>query len=243
MMSLRRSEAALLIGLLLLPAFASAQNQDMCFARFAGEMSAVHDEYRSHLFGSRFDRNGLFTILTGGTTDKARTGIFETKGRLTSELVEPIVESYRAYRCKTIEVCQVLGQSFGVNGGLVDIKELGCVPVTLPRYTQCYFAGGASGADNDANLQSDSSLLMDRCRTLARDTLSAERAALKVAVAYDSGYRSLLQFAGMMDWVLTGFPTATVRAIADMVNLLGKLHQIPCFIGQCDHPDSSTVGP
>jgi hypothetical protein len=62
-------------------------------------------------------------------------------------------------------------------------------------------------------------------------------------VAYDSGYRSLLQLSGMVDWMLEGFPTETVKAVSDMVNMLGKLHQIPCFIGQCDNPDTESLKP
>ena len=63
-----------------------------------------------------------------------------------------------------------------------------------------------------------------RCQDLTTQTLAGERAILRLAVAYDSGYRSLLQLAGMVDWMLQGFPTETVKAISDMVNMLGKLY-------------------
>lgn len=218
----------------------AANNINGCFDRVVGEMTAAHDQYRAYLFGARRDRDNKITVLTGGEYGETKTGIFETQDRLTSELIEPIVDSYRVYRCRSLNVCQVLGQSFAANGGTVDIRQLGCVTQSLERYPECYFAGQSQDG-GDATLQSAATGLMERCRSLANDTLASERAILRLAVGYDAGYRSLLQFAGMMDWVLTGFPTQTVRAVADMVNLLGKLHQIPCFIGQCDAPDNGGI--
>ncbi len=240
-MSLRRRlQAFSLLVLLTLPHVVAAE--DECFSRVAGEMAAVHNEYRSHLFGSRKDTDGKNIVLTGGETNAVRTGIFETKGRLTSELVEPIVDSYRVYRCRTLSVCRTLDESFGVDGGTVDLRQLGCEPTQAERYEECYLAGKGDQPEQAADLQSEGTALLGQCQALAEQTLAAERSVLKLAVAYDSGYRALLQFVGMIDWVLTDFPTQTVKAIADMVNVLGKLHQIPCFIGQCDAPDTASLG-
>jgi len=113
----------------------------------------------------------------------------------------------------------------------------------VQRYSQCYFAGDPDTDNGGAGLQSAATNAIRQCHTLVADTLSAERAVLRLAVAYDTGYRSLLQLAGMVDWMLEGFPTQTVKAIATMVNMLGKLHQIPCFIGQCDNPNTADLTP
>lgn len=246
---MRRSIALFLTCIqLLLPSVAMAQivgSSGGCYERMAGELVTIHDDYRARVFGSRKDSAGDFIVLAGGKTDEAWKGIFETKRRLTSELVEPLVESYRVYRCRSLAVCGVLEESFAVKAQPSDTLEidlLGCAPETLSRYSECYFGGTPSGiGSDDASLQGDAVRLTEQCGEMVDKTLAAERAALRLAASYDSGYRSLLQIAGMMEWMLKSFPTQAVKAVSDMVNMLGKLHQIPCFLGQCDNPEKSAA--
>lgn len=235
---MRRLISSIGVALLLAPAAVSAQvapvSPEACTTSFQADLVQIHDTYRSVLFGSRENRDGAFEVLTGGFTDKARRGIFETQRRLTSELVAPLVESYRVYRCRSLDVCTLLSQSFGTQGGQTDVQPLGCAKQTVTRYPQCFF-----GPDSPSPaLASDTTGLLRQCQTILEQTLRAEQSVLKLAVGYDAGYRSLLQMAGMMDWMLEGFPTAALKAISEMVSMLGKLHQIPCFIGQCDNPHS-----
>lgn len=206
-------------------------------------MVKIHDEWRSRLFGSRRDTDGTIIALTGGEVDEVRKGIFETKGRLTSEFIEPIMESYRVYRCRTLSVCEIAAKSFDIDGGNFDLKLLGCEERTVERYPECYFAGEDMAVGGSGRPQAAITGTLQRCEQLATETLAGERAVLRLAVAYDAGYRSLLQLAGMVDWMLEGFPTETIKAISDMVNMLGKLHQIPCFIGQCDNPNTDDLTP
>lgn len=237
-----RTHAQRLSAILLITAMLSvsaptayAGDTQACYGKMVSEMVAVHDEWRAHLFGSRRGTDGTVTVLTGGEAEREQTGIFETKGRLTSELTLPLVESYRVYRCRTLAVCQIAANSINIDSGAFNVKLLGCAEMNVERYPECYFAGGT--------LQSEATDVLGQCQKLATETLASERAILQMAVAYDSGYRSLLQFAGIMDWMLQGFPTGTIRVIADMVSMLGKLHQIPCFIGQCDNPNTAELTP
>ncbi len=240
------------VALLMHPLSAHAQivkDENTCFTRIASEMVEVHDEWRARLFGSRRDLGSARNptrkniALTGGEVEEVWTGIFETKGRLTSELIEPVVESYRVYRCRTLAVCEIAARSFEVDGGNFDLKVLGCAEANVERYEQCYFAGEGSTTTGTGRQQDAATQTLQRCQKIATETLAAERAVVRLAVAYDAGYRSLLQLAGMVDWMLEGFPTGTVKAISDMVNMLGKLHQIPCFIGQCDNPNTDDLTP
>lgn len=243
---IRLSAVTCVITLLALPLSARAQvvpDENTCFERMASDMVKIHDEWRSRLFGSRRGTDGTIIALTGGEVDEVRKGIFETKGRMTSEFIEPIMESYRVYRCRTLAVCEITAQSFGINGGNFDLKILGCAQRNVERYGECYFAGEAETTTGSGKQQEAATSTLRRCQDLATETLAGERAIVRLAVAYDTGYRSLLQLAGMVDWMLEGFPTETVKAISNMVNMLGKLHQIPCFIGQCDNPDTDSLTP
>ncbi len=239
------------LGLLFVPAlsFAADPSQEACYAKVVEELVDVHDTYRSVVFGSRRDKDGKFEVLTGGKTNEERVGIFEIKRRLGSELVEPLVESYRVYRCRSLAVCTVLGESLTSDrspSDTLDVKLLGCAEVEdVKPYPECFFGGknddgtgAADAADTFTPLR-----LVDQCQQLVEQTLAAERSVLRLAVGYDAGYRAMLQFSGIMDWMLEGFPTQAVKAVGNMVNLLGKLHQIPCFIGQCDNPDSDFLKP
>ena len=209
-----------------------------CRNRVVDEMSKVHDEYRAHIFGARKNRNGDFEVLTGGLASQTGTGIMETKARLTSELVWPAVESYRILRCKTGAICFAMKDSFFADqDAQLTIRQLGCTDETITSYPECAFA--------DAGLmQSPADDLTSECQTLNDTSLDMERAVLHLAFAYDSGYRSILQLAGMIEWFQGDFPDTVLGPIRDMVGMLGKLHEIPCFIGQCDHPDTTTlIGP
>lgn len=240
--------APILIALLIAPTLAHAQvgpDESACYTKVINELVAVHDEYRSVVFGSRKDKEGNFVALTGGKVDEARAGIFETKKRLSSELVEPLVEAYRVYRCRSYAVCAVLENSINqkTDDQLIDIKILGCTEQPrMLRYDSCYLAPGTTDADAGQGSEPRTALLyMSQCRSIVEQTLAAERSTLRLAMGYDAGYRSLLQFSGITDWMLQGFPTQAVKAISDMVNMLGKLYQIPCFIGQCDDPNSASL--
>lgn len=241
--------SSLIIGILLFPqqALAQSPSPEACYAQVVEDLVRVHDEYRSYVFGSREDDDGDFAVLTGGFASAEREGIFEVKRRLGSELVEPLVEAYRVYRCRSLAVCTLLSDSITKQSTEpIDVKVLGCAAIEgVPRYDMCYFAGGAATpvGQEDSQGQYEPLRLVDQCNTLVEQTLAAERSVLRLAVGYDAGYRSLLQLAGMMDWMLDGFPTQAVKAVSDMVNMLGKLHQIPCFIGQCDNPDSDFLTP
>lgn len=219
-------------------ALAAGPSADACAARMTTELTKVHDEYRGHVFGSRRDTDGKNTVLTGGTSATPLKGIFETKGRLTSELVAPLVESYRMLRCQSVTVCQAVRESLTKKGGTVTLQPLGCPEQKIPRYEECYFAGDET---QTADSQAATVQMVEVCGTVVEETLTGERAVLRLSAGYDSGYRSMLQTSGIVDWMLRGFPTEAVKAVSGMVNLLGKLHQIPCFIGQCDLPKTSSL--
>ncbi len=213
---------------------ADTATQETCRDKITTELSTVHDVYRSVLFGSQTDRLGKIVAKTGGLVRKKITGIFETQGRLTSELVWPLVESYRVYRCENLFVCAAMSQSFqNVSTEELDLELLGCAPKKLVPYAECTFAG--------ENSIQDATLMLDTCRQLVTETLAMERAVLKLAVAYDTGYRAMLQFAGMAEAMMRDFPARAFTPLRDMVSLLGTLHQIPCFLGQCDLPDNGNL--
>ncbi len=221
-------------------------NEESCRSKVTDELTTVHDTYRSYVFGSRQAADGSFVVKTGGTTDRARAGILETKKRLTSELILPLTEAYRAYRCHALEVCRTMSMSFDhgpdeTSAVHADVQVLGCnFRRQALLYPACFF-GAKTGYEGSPPLQAITDLT-DECQRLIDGSLTVERAVLKLAVSYDSGYRAVLQMSGMLDHMLARVPTYTFGSLRQMVGLLGKLHQIPCFLAQCDAPSSSARG-
>lgn len=208
-----------------------------CRTRIVDELGTLRDDFRAHVFGSRRYASNQFELLTGGPAAAARTGILETKGRLTSELVTPVVESYRVLQCRMNAVCNAMNQSFAVAGNTpLTLRQFGCTDGSVGSFGECSFK-------DRPFTQKEFDDLAQECARLVTTSLGAERSVLTLAFSYDSGYRSMLQFAGMIDWFQGDLPRETMQPLRDMVKMLGKLHEIPCFIGQCDRPDTSAIGP
>ncbi len=211
-----------------------AASETLCREQLFIALQDEFDGYRRVVFGSTgaaLTNSGGTVLKTGGTMFKGDlAGIFETKNRLTSELIEPLTESYRTLRCRSLSVCETLERSIGAGGSAnnVTVQTLGCEPIERPLFSECGLADGSP--------QANIAELVSFCRTAVTEGLEYERTALKTAVAYDSSYRSLLQFTGMFDAFLKEAPVSTFTALRQMAGLLGKLHQIPCFSGHCDLP-------
>lgn len=237
----RRLLAAAALPLLLQGALvAHAENEEFnvenCREQVVSALSYEHDEYRSVLFGSREDTDGTYIANTGGEVSEERVGIFERRYRDTSELIWPLVESYRVMRCRSLYVCRLMELSITKRkdeNEPFNIHLLGCAPRSAEPMDMCSF--GSAGGLPDANV------LTTECKQIVEETLTMEQAVLRLAVAYDSSYRGALQFVGMTDWMMKDFPKRAFLPLRAMVNMLGRLYQIPCFSGQCDLPDTSDI--
>ncbi len=238
---------SLLLALILLmtwvtPTYAQP-TPDTCKTQIADRMQLLQYEYRRVVFGSTgsslFDGKAAVLktggVFSGGTVYDYRDipGIFGTKHRMTSELIDPATESYRVFRCKLLNMCDAVTQN--IHGQPGQVHHLGCPIESVEYFDQCDFS--------DENTQVDAQDVIEFCATAVADTLQAEKQALKLAVAYDSGYRSLVQVAGMFDFFLKEFAKSAFLPMQQMVALLGKLHQIPCFLPHCDLPPDSVLDP
>ncbi len=211
-----------------------ASHSATCRQQVTQRLTDVVDEYHQILYGSSgsvLTPDGKTVLKLGGTRDADdRPGIFETKGRLTSELIPPLLESYRVLRCNMRSVCEQLNGTLrtGVSADTMKVEPLGCAERELPKMDACTYT-------NEPGVMYVQELA-SYCTDVINKTLPAERAALTLAVAYDATYRSNLQTTGMFDSFITLLPKHLFRPLQQMVGLLGKLHQVPCFLTQCDMP-------
>jgi hypothetical protein len=112
----------------------------------------------------------------------------------------------------------------------MKVEPLGCLERELPSMNLCTYTGERSIIHEQE--------LNAYCTDVMNKTLPAERSALTLAVAYDANYRSDVQTIGMFDSFLKLLPVYLFRPLQQMVGLLGKIHQVPCFLTQCDMPPS-----
>ncbi len=172
-----------------------------------------------------------------------REGIVATRGVLTSQLIEPLTQSYRALSCRTRMVCGALAASLrgdqpGADGRL-KISSPGCQDLYVVPLDQCRF-DNAVGTENPASADPQAIDLFDEdvvhttCYPLQEEVLAHEGEVIRLTATYHSHYTWLLQFAGAFDVFLDGFHGDILSPLEDALSLVGTLARIPCFVASCN---------
>lgn len=179
------------------------------------------------------------TTLVGKRSE--RTGIFEQKGMLTSELLPDLLQSFRAFQCRTAMVCEAVEQSFlrgkTDDGGFLHIATPGCEEMIMKPLAQCRF--GNADAKEAMDLQNpltgfSTTVVHTECQPLAEQLIAREASFLRTAVAYDAAIRTLLQFGGSFDAFIEGLRGDVLAPLEQTMSLLSQLSRIPCFAAQCN---------
>ncbi len=160
-----------------------------------------------------------------------RRGIFATRGVLTSELIPPITQSFRALQCRAFTVCEAAQRALGglkPTDGLYTLRIPGCRTLRVRAPVACTPDSG-----NAISVLSLTSML-NECTPIVEALLARESEMLTLSVTYDAAYRSLLQFAGTFDDFLSVFRLDLLRPIRQSMPLLQQLSRIPCFLAQCN---------
>jgi len=194
------------------------------------------DEWRSH--SAEYENVRWFDLQMDTMDEHGASlpirGIFETKRRLTSEIIPYLLMNMRVFRCRVNDLCEIVRRSTVQDGTapvpIGDIHVPGCrIRTEVPTFPECHLRS-APAADT---LQSKSFAELN-CRAAGDSLILREAELLKAAVEYDAGYRSLLQFAGNFDRFLQQFRWTLLGSIRESVGVIGLLNRIPCFIGACD---------
>ncbi|MBT4119801.1 MAG: hypothetical protein HOG89_03875 [Candidatus Peribacter sp.] len=159
-------------------------------------------------------------------------GIFETKRVMTSELIPYLLQSIRALECRTAALCEASRFS-EIQGGndpvdVGEVQPVGCIEFKdLQTWPECHFAQPEPGIKSQADSRS-------YCDDISNQLLRRETEQLKLAVEYDAGFRTLLQFAGNFDIFLRELRWPLTGTLRQAVQLIGQLERIPCFLSSCD---------
>ncbi|MBI3618716.1 hypothetical protein HY213_01635 [Candidatus Peregrinibacteria bacterium] len=165
-----------------------------------------------------------------------RRGIFETKGVLTSELVPPLTQTFRALSCRVRAVCDAATRA--VHGerpsaeGIYLIQTPGCRIIPVAALPACTFIPNVpKELTIDFGTAAD---IAASCEPVANQLLDREAQLLTLAVTYDAAERSLLQLAGNFDQFTLLFSIDLLHPIEQSMTLIEQLSRIPCFLAQCN---------
>ncbi len=167
-----------------------------------------------------------------GPSDEAtfRRGIFATRGVLTSELIPPLTQSFRALQCRALSVCEAMRKAFGKEvpqNGIYLVQIPGCRELPVRAPVSC-------NPKTDTPDVGTRNSVVSACEGIAEALIAREAELLKLSVTYDAAYRSLLQFAGTFDDFLSVFRLDLLKPIRQSLPLLQQLSRIPCFLSQCN---------
>ncbi len=179
-----------------------------------------------------------------------RRGIFEAKQVLTSQYIVPAsTQAYRAFQCRLQMICNGIKATNGAKVSKTDKNPItvptdGCEDLKMVPLSACIFPNMQPGDDRatmsltdpaETDIDSLSNQIIDtECLPLKQDLLLREMDVLRLSVAYDAAYRSLLQFSGSFDIFVYQFKGDFLRPLDNAMPLLEQLTRIPCFLAQCN---------
>lgn len=166
-------------------------------------------------------------LLEQRAESPARRGYLEVRRAQTSELIPALLQNLRAFECHARAICERAVQSLTADeDGLLDIAPWGCdVPDELP-IAACRIEETSPVAEA-TDVRAD-------CMRIVDSLVAREADILDAVVAYDAAYRSLLQFAGILERFLTDFRFPLFEPLWQAARSITELQRIYCFTAQCD---------
>ncbi|MDA1208758.1 MAG: hypothetical protein O2904_01855 [bacterium] len=186
----------------------------------------AENEWRSTAVDFPFTDFDMDAQTPGGN----RRGFFETRGVLTSNLIPYIGQSMRAFQCNLSLICDQQMQSMNYAEDVpqnITVSALGCIKKDVETFPECHFANKKTNLGDQADT-------LGYCPKIVEEMLEQEAGIISMAISYDAAYRTVLQFAGNFDLFLQEFRLPLISTLRDVINLIGGLNRIPCFVASCD---------
>ncbi len=168
-------------------------------------------------------RNRSDGVMDDEADIEERHGLFEVKKVSTSDQLPAVLQSFRAYQCRLRAVCMAVSASQNAEDDTptVDVQPDGCISFMEPVLKNCKYTESTT-------------ISTSSCDDAVEAVLTQETQTLTLLVAYDSAYRSLLQFQGVFEGFLSDFRFSLLQPLWQTVRVMGNLSRLPCFLSQCD---------
>lgn len=155
-------------------------------------------------------------------------GLLETQRALTSDLLPPLLQNFRAFQCRMASICEAAFLALrGGNGdgATVKIAVPGCREMELPTMNLC--------APNPMFTYLDPVTLRSYCSPVAADLTRFEESQLRFLAHEDAAQRTLRQFAGYLEPFLNLVRFPFLQPLRQVASFLGQWSDVPCFLSHC----------
>lgn len=200
--------------------------------------STTADEWRS--VGKGYEATTWYDGQIDRMEDvKPRAGIFETRRRLSSELIPHITQAYRSFECQLDDLCRLLELSDTIaehDPEDITISVLGCSEIRTKTLSACHLP-------SQGNLLTTQGNLLQYCQAMTQSMRDREAQVLKLVTEYDAGYRSMLQLSGIFRAFLGEMRATVLGSLRSGAHLIATFGRLPCFLGSCDDAPPPTSTP
>lgn len=177
-----------------------------------------------------------------------RPGILETQEALTSDLLPPILQSFRAFQCRVTAVCKAASLAVQWPAGDESIQERGkdepttaldndflSVDITGCLDLEVHLPRSCQPTPRTTFLKSymDAAVVRTYCQPTAQSLLQYEEAQLSFLAHYDAAHRTLRQFAGYLEPFLASVRFPFLSPIRQDAQFFNTWNRIPCFLPFC----------
>ncbi len=161
-----------------------------------------------------------------------RPGILDTQKALTSDLIPPILQGFRAFQCRLESFCEGVTQtvdtpvgSKGNGSDSIDVTIPGCVPEAEKVIKTC----------QPSPIFSVSDVVAARtfCAPVIKKLTTYEEAQLLYLTHEDAAQRTLRQFAGFLEPLLVKLRFPFLSPLRQVSNFIGEWRSVSCFLPYC----------
>lgn len=170
--------------------------------------------------------------ITSGATEETpaiRHGILESQQALTSDLLPPILQSFRAFQCRAAAACEGIGRVAASGEASTETMQItipGCETLPVKPVQSCR----PSPLINDWN---DLSVIRAHCDPVMRTMVRYQEAQLAFLTHEDAAHRTLRQFAGYLEPMLQRLRFPFVSPLRQVADFLNRWSHVPCFLPYC----------
>lgn len=183
---------------------------------------------------------------SSNSSDPSHPGIFESQKATTSDLIPPLLQSFRAYQCRLAAVCEAARKALSTpasdqsssdesssDESSSDESSSDANTISIPGCEDIDVAPLTSCQPTPLFTLTDTATLNTYCAPLLTKLTTYDESQLLYLIHYDAASRSLRQFAGYLEPFLrlVHFPIQT--PVRQASQFLQNWSRIPCFEPYC----------
>jgi len=192
--------------------------------------AAQKDQIDDSEMDERTAADPLSPAADDSETPGVHPGVLETQQATTSDLLPPILQSFRAFQCRIAAVCKAASQAFVAEGtDPITVSVPGCIDQEIPSLTSCRPSPTTTFMDT-IMLHANA---ITFCQPIGEAMVSYQQAQLPFITHLDGAHRTLRQFAGYVEPLMSAASFPFLTPIQEAANFLKQWTRVPCFLPLC----------